>query len=94
MKVLLFGGSGWLGSHIALNLAAKNYDLTIVTRGKKQTYVQAIEGLNVIYADKQDEAAMKQIFETPYTHVIDTVPTEKSIALIQKYATHIRHYIH
>ena len=94
MKVLLFGGSGWLGSHIALNLAAKNYDLTIVTRGKKQTYVQAIEGLNIIYADKQDEAAMKQIFETPYTHVIDTVPTEKSIALIQKYATHIRHYIH
>ena len=94
MKVLLFGGSGWLGSHIALNLAAKNYDLTIVTRGKKQTYVQAIEGLNVIYADKQDEAAMKQIFETPYTHVIDTVPTEKSIELIQKYATHIRHYIH
>ena len=94
MKVLLFGGSGWLGSHIALNLAAKKYDLTIVTRGKKQTYVQAIEGLNIIYADKHDEAAMKQIFETPYTHVIDTVPTERSIELIHKYATHIRHYIH
>ena len=48
MKVLLFGGSGWLGHHIALNLAAKKYDLTIVTRGKKQTYIQEIEGLNVI----------------------------------------------
>ncbi|MBR2428322.1 MAG: NAD-dependent epimerase/dehydratase family protein [Lentisphaeria bacterium] len=94
MKVLLFGGSGWLGHHIALNLAAKKYDLTIVTRGKKQTYVSEIEGLNVIHADKHDEAAMKQIFETPYTHVIDTVPTERSIELIHKYATHIQHYIH
>ena len=94
MKVLLFGGSGWLGHHIALNLAAKKYDLTIVTRGKKQTYIQEIEGLNVIYADKHDEGAMKQIFETSYTHVIDTVPTEKSIALIHKYATKIQHYIH
>ena len=94
MKVLLFGGSGWLGHHIALNLAAKKYDLTIVTRGKKQTFVNEIEGLNVIHADKHDEAAMKQIFETPYTHVIDTVPTERSIELIHKYATHIQHYIH
>jgi nucleoside-diphosphate-sugar epimerase len=94
MKVLLFGGSGWLGHHIALNLAAKKYDLTIVTRGKKQTFINEIEGLNVIHADKHDEAAMKQIFETPYTHVIDTVPTERSIELIHKYATHIQHYIH
>ena len=94
MKVLLFGGSGWLGHHIALNLAAKKYDLTIVTRGKKQTYVSEIEGLNVIHADKHDEAAMKQIFETPYTHVIDTVPTVESIDLIAKYGTAVRHYIH
>ena len=39
MKILLLGGSGWLGSNIAQNLAAKNYDLTIVTRGRKQTYL-------------------------------------------------------
>ena len=37
---------------------------------------------------------MAQIFETAYSHVIDTVPTERSIALIHKYATKIRHYIH
>ena len=94
MKVLLFGGSGWLGHNIALDLTAKKIDLTIVTRGKKQTFLQEIEGIKVINADKEDEAAMAQIFETAYSHVIDTVPTEQSIALIHKYATKIRHYIH
>lgn len=94
MKILLLGGSGWLGSNIAQKLAAKNYDLTIVTRGRKQTYLDAITNFKVIHADKMDEAAMKEIFETPYTHVIDTVPTEKSIELVYKYAKSLRHYIH
>lgn len=94
MKILLFGGSGWLGHHIALNLAAKNYDLTIVTRGKSRTFLREIANLKTITADKEDETAMKKIFETAYTHVIDTVPTEKSIEWIHKYAAHLQHYVH
>ena len=94
MKIILFGGSGWLGHNIALLLASKNFDITIVTRGVKQTFLQEINGIKSIIADKNDEAAMKEIFETAYTHVIDTVPSEKSIDLIFKYAKHLRHYIH
>ncbi len=94
MKILLFGGSGWLGHNIALNLAAKNYDLTIVTRGKKKTFEKEIADLKVITADKEDEGSMRQIFETPYTHVIDTVPSERSIELVHKYATRMQHYLH
>ena len=94
MKILLFGGSGWLGHNIALNLASKGMDLTIVTRGRKKTFLNEIADLKVITADKSDEAAMKQIFETAYTHVIDTVPTEKSIELIHQYASHLQHYLH
>jgi len=94
MKILLFGGSGWLGHNIALNLATKGLDLTIVTRGKKKTFLDEIADLKTITADKEDEGSMKAIFETSYTHVIDTVPTEKSIDLIFKYATHLQHYLH
>ena len=78
MKILLFGGSGWLGHNIALNLASKGLDFTIVTRGKKKTFLDEIADLKTITADKEDEESMKAIFETSYTHVIDTVPTEKS----------------
>ena len=94
MKILLFGGSGWLGHNIALNLASKGLDFTIVTRGKKKTFLDEIADLKTITADKEDEESMKAIFETSYTHVIDTVPTEKSIDLVFKYATHLQHYLH
>lgn len=94
MKILLFGGSGWLGHNIALNLASRGLDFTIVTRGKKKTFLDEIADLKTVTADKEDEESVKKIFEVHYTHVIDTVPTEKSIELIFKYATHLQHYLH
>ena len=39
MKILLLGGSGWLGHNIALLLASKSIDFTIVTRGVKQNFL-------------------------------------------------------
>ena len=94
MKVIIFGGSGWLGHNISKILAASGMDITIVTRGQKQTFAGEIAGINAVVADKNDEAAMKEIFETRYTHVIDTVPSLKSLELVQKYGTAVRHYIH
>lgn len=95
MKILLFGGSGWLGHNIALKLAEEHGgDLTIVTRGRKQTFQNEISGIRTITADKSDEESMRKIFETPYTHVIDTVPSEASIRHIRKYAKHLLHYVH
>ena len=94
MKVIIFGGTGWLGHNIVKLLAAQNMDVTIVTRGKKQTFAGEVSGIKSIVADKSDEAAMKEIFETRYTHVIDTVPSPKSLELIHKYGTAVRHYIH
>ncbi len=94
MKILLMGGSGWLGHHIALRLAAENRDVTILSRGRKPTFQDAVSELPSVIADKEDEAAMRQVFGVRYTHVIDTVPTEKSIALVHKYAAGLRHYLH
>ena len=93
-KVMVFGGTGWLGHNIAKILSAKGMDITIVTRGKKQTFASEVTGFRSIIADKNDEAAMKEIFETRYTHVIDTVPTQASLTWIHKYGTAIRHYLH
>ncbi|MBR2624968.1 MAG: NAD-dependent epimerase/dehydratase family protein [Lentisphaeria bacterium] len=94
MKVLLLGGSGWLGHHIAEILAAEKIDVTIVTRGKKQTFLSEVSSIPSITADKNDEAAMREILQTPYTHILDTVPSANSISHIHKYAFALRHYIH
>ena len=94
MKVIIFGGSGWLGHNISKILAAAGMDITIVTRGQKKTFAGEIAGIKAIVADKNDETAMKEIFETRYTHVIDTVPSLTSLELIRKYGSAVRHYIH
>lgn len=94
MKVLIFGGSGWLGHNIALDLQKLSYDVTICTRGKKSTFIDKVSSLPAIIADKNDDAAVAAIFQDCYDIVIDTVPTLQSIALISKYARNLKHYLH
>ena len=94
MKILVMGGTGWVGHHVATILAEQKYDVTILTRGKKSTFAAEVAGIPSIVADKTDESAMKQILETQYSVIIDTVPQEASIRIVQKHARNLKHYIH
>jgi len=94
MNVLVMGGTGWVGHLIVQELAKRGIPVTILTRGKKQTFVNEVQGIKLIQADKKDESAMREVFETRYTHVIDTVPTPESLELVVKYAKNLRHYLH
>ncbi len=95
MKTLLFGGTGWLGHSIALAFAREGLEATICSRGRKNTFADDVKGLDTIVADKQDESAVKDLLGSgKYNCIIDTVPTEKSIALIAKHAKNLEHYIH
>jgi nucleoside-diphosphate-sugar epimerase len=94
MQALVMGGTGWVGHFVALELAKRDIPVTILTRGKRQTFVDEVKGIPLIHADKEDEAAMAKIFQTRYTHVIDTVPTKASIEWVATYAKGLRHYIH
>ena len=94
-KVIVFGGTGWVGHHIVLDLAAHGYDVTVASRGKMSANY-AVNPVNVrhIAVDKSDEAQMKELFAEKFDVVIDSVPTMASIALTFKYAGKLRHYIH
>lgn len=95
MKILLMGGTGWLGHNIAKQLLAQGENVTILTRGKKQTFVNDMpQGIETIIADKSDETAMAEILKAGYTHIIDTVPSVASINNVKKYARNLHHYIH
>lgn len=93
-KILLMGGTGWLGHNIATQLQAKGADVTILSRGKKSTFTNDVNGIKMITADKKSEAEMIEVLKTPYTHIIDTVPTVESIELVHKYAKSLVHYVH
>ena len=94
-KVIIFGGSGWLGHKIALDLAAHNYDVTVSFRGQKTIYLDKIKHLKTIIGNKREESFIRNIFETHnFDYVIDTAPHTESVELIFKYAKNIKHYIH
>ena len=94
MKTIVFGGTGWLGHNVVLQLLEAGHDVTICSRGQKKLFLDEVAKVKMIQADKKDEAAVKEIFKTRYDLVIDTVPTLDSIAHIRKYAGDISQYIH
>jgi len=93
-KVLLMGGTGWLGHLVGAALSRGGYEVTILSRGKKMEFAENPLGLRTICADKSDEAAMKEVLSTRYHYIIDTVPKTDSLELVRKYATGLTHYVH
>lgn len=94
MKIIVFGGTGWLGHNVVLQLLEAGYDVTICSRGQKKLFLDEVSKVKTITADKKDEASVREIFKTRYDVVIDTVPTLESMAHIRKYAGNISQYIH
>ena len=94
-RVIVFGGTGWLGHNIVLELRRQGAEVTIATRGKKAAFLEEVAGIPQVTVDKTDEAAMKDLFaHAHWDAVIDSVPTSASLALVVKYAVGIDHYVH
>ena len=94
MKVMVFGGTGWLGHNIVLDMVRAGYNVTICARGRKNTFLNEVTTVKTVSADKSDETAMKELLSARYDVIVDTVPTLKSIELISRYAIGLKHYIH
>ncbi len=76
-KILVTGGCGYIGSHTALELLNKNYQVVVVDNFSNSSFeglrrVQKITGKEVIFyeADIRDRAAMEKIFAA---HTFDAV---------------------
>ena len=95
MKVIVFGGTGWVGHEIAKAFVRAGYDVTICSRGLKGRYGSAVANIPAIRGDKNDPEQMKEIFAAgKYEIVTDSVPTEQSMENVKKYAKNLKHYIH
>lgn len=94
-KVVVFGGTGWLGHKIVLNFAKAGYDVTAVSRGQREAFADRIKGIRRVIADKKSEESMRQILAENFDIIIDTVPHVESINLIHRFAgSNLEHYIH
>lgn len=93
MKVIVFGGTGYLGGEIVRDLVAHNYDVTACSRGKRGME-RPVDGAKYIVADKSNEEDMRKIFMEQYDIVIDSIPKMKTIEYVFKYARRLKHYLH
>ena len=95
MRVIVFGGTGWVGHHIALTFHEAGHDVTIFSRGTKSQYLAEIpDGISRRSGDKNVEDDVAAVFEESFDVVIDSVPTETSIDNIAQHCGGIERYIH
>lgn len=63
MKLLITGGAGYIGSHVALALAAENHDLVIydnLSTGNKEAVLNG----ELVVGDLEDTEKLSKLFET------------------------------
>ena len=52
MKIIVFGGTGWVGHNIAIDCYKAGYEVIVCSRGQKNDYNTNIpEGVRTIQAD-------------------------------------------
>ena len=95
MKVIVFGGTGWVGHHIVRAFHAAGHEVTVCSRGIKKTYQSGIPGgTRMVQADKDNESHMDRVFAEHYDVAIDSVPSEASIDHVVKHARRLKRYLH
>jgi len=96
MRVLLLGGTGEVGHHIANGLVERGHEVTVLTRGRDRRGFALDRRVRCVQADKNDAAAFEQAAVPLKSEVIiDTVPSDVSIRTVHGlFAGKIRHYIH
>ena len=95
MKVLVIGGTGWVGHNIVLELAKRGHAPEIFTRGRQTPYAAAVSGFPRITGDKTDAAFLKKtILGGGYDAVIDSVPQPEVIRTLTALKDHYGRYLH
>lgn len=64
MKIFLTGGTGFIGSYVALELAKKGHEVTILARNEnKVPALKNIEKINIVQGDLSDHDLIKKLIE-------------------------------
>jgi len=94
MKILVLGGTGWVGHQVVRQYHAAGHDVTIGSRGQKSTFCSDIPcEVTRVTLDKNSEPEMAALLTNGYEIVIDTVPSEASIDCVFLHARGLKHYI-
>ena len=93
LKILLIGGTRFLGRHIVDDLAARGHRVTLLNRGNRPPHPAAAA---TIACDKSDRTRFGEaLLSAPWDAVIDTVLSDADLEFtIQTLLGRIGHFIH
>jgi len=66
MRILVLGGTGWLGGHVAAQAVASGHDVTCVARGQ-----HAPTGVALVRTDREDDDALAEVAAQQWDAVVD-----------------------
>lgn len=94
MKVLVLGGSGWLGHHIAKQFHAAGAEVTVASRGVKSAFLEDIAELAQVRIDKKSDDAMRELLKEEFDVIVDSVPGPETVQSVARHAKHLKRYLH
>jgi uncharacterized protein YbjT (DUF2867 family) len=73
LSVVMFGGTGFIGSHLAARLAERDVPVVVPTRHEQHAeHLKLLPGVDVVEADLRDDATLQRLIEG-HTAVINLV---------------------
>jgi len=95
MNVLIIGGTGWVGHHMAQKVAARGHDVTILTRGSSGRFSPP-PAAEMVQGDKNDAASFGELLKKLNPDVVmDSVPSESCIRTVMDIlGDRIKRYAH
>ena len=88
-SVLVIGGAGYIGSHVALTFLRAGYRVSILDNLSTGRQVNLLDNTSFIHADLQDRASLKDVFSQHYDGVIHLASLKaagESMDIPEKYA--------
>ena len=66
-KAVVFGGTGWVGHYVALDLKAHGYEVVVASRGKKiEDYEVGLGDIPRVVLDKSNAAEIPEELERTF----------------------------
>ena len=96
MKILIIGGTGFISSILTKKLLDKQYEVTILTRGKTKINFGLQKNLTCVIGDRNDKKILTELAEQNFDIVYDMIAyqPEASEMIVKIFTGKIKRFIH
>jgi nucleoside-diphosphate-sugar epimerase len=94
MRVLVIGGSGYIGGHIAERLRSRGFDVTIFARGR--THLPFGGAVSVVTGDRRHPGELRRAADTGFDAVVDVCAyrREETQAAVDAFDGRVARFVH